>query len=437
MSKFKNANFDAYAAAIRQRESSGDYTKVNKGGYTGAYQFKKPALIDAGFMDDSGNWTSYAQSLGVNSMEDFKNNPEAQDAAFQNLTEKNWDYLRNYLPYVGRTIGGVPVTISGLLAGAHLVGHGGVKQFLDSNGTCVPVDGNRTPVTEYMKKFGGYDFKFDNNRKGFGEVLETQRPSPTTPPVAPIPPLQNGEPKSPPQPGPTTPPARSPQFQPSRPGIGPPLDLTPQIPELSPGMPIPGATGPTVIGVPGPLRPLVPPANSRSPAAPYAPTAPAPDGLPPLHFAPETPQRVGPFEVPGLFRSDAFGSTHVAPAADGTGTGSSILPTPSFGAPGVSAPTLSPAASGSARPLSTGNPVLEWWNGLVADVDAVSRRPGFGGLKTPMLGGVPTPPTQPRFDSGLPGLLARYGAFDPPAGGLLGMLQEYMRNNPNSNDVSA
>jgi hypothetical protein len=106
------------------------------------------------------------------------------------------------------------------------------------------------------------------------------------------------------------------------------------------------------------------------------------------------------------------------------------------GAPGASAPTASLAASGMARPPSTGNPVLDWWNGLVADVDAISRRNGFGGLDTPMLGSVPSPPTQPVFDRGLPGMLQRSGAFDPPAGGLLGLLQELERNHPDD-DVSA
>lgn len=430
MSKFKSANFDAYAAAIRQRESSGDYTRVNDGGYTGAYQFGKSALIDAGFMDRSGNWTSYAQSLGINSMEDFKNNPEAQDTAFQNLTKKNWDYLRNYLPYVGKTIGGVPITVSGLLAGAHLVGQGDVKKFLDSNGTIVPVDGNGTPVTEYMKKFGGYDFKFDNNRKGFGGVVETRpeaipylaqtqaidpafgatqwlqrpaspnvlqpdaaspfAPSVGTPKYAATPYTDETRraqqvldtlphaPSAMPQPHPTMSPARSAQLQPTRPGIRAPLSTTPQSPELS-------------------LRPLVPPASSRS-YGPAAPSVPAADPLPPLHFAPE------PLGFAG-------------------------------GVPGMSASTVSPAASGIARPPSTGNAVWDWRNGLVA-ADAVSRRNGFGGLNIPMPNNVPTPPTQTVLEGGLPGMLQRAGAFDPPAGGLLRLLQEHMRNNPDD-DVSA
>ena len=167
MSKFSSSNFDAYAAALRKRESSDSYTIVNEHGYTGAYQFGKDALIDAGFMDRGGNWTSYARSHGVGSWDDFKANSTAQDVAFQNLTEQNWKYLRNHFRYVGQTIGGVPITVSGMLAGAHLVGHGAVKRFLNSGGATVPKDGNHVPVTEYMRRFAGYDFIF-GNRKGFG-----------------------------------------------------------------------------------------------------------------------------------------------------------------------------------------------------------------------------------------------------------------------------
>jgi hypothetical protein len=54
-----------------------------------------------------------------------------------------------------------------MLAGAHLVGHAAVKRFLDSGGAIVERDGNGVPVTDYMRKFAGYDFIFDNNRKAF------------------------------------------------------------------------------------------------------------------------------------------------------------------------------------------------------------------------------------------------------------------------------
>jgi len=204
--------------------------------------------------------------------------------------------------------------------------------------------------------------------------------------------------------------------------------------QLPPGTPIGGAEGPTVIGGPGPLRPLVPPAPSRS-SAPASPATPAVDPtLPPLHFAPEKPQRVGPFEVPGLFLSDAFGRARVAPAADRTPTNPSVLPTPSSGAPSTSAPATSPAASGSAGQISAG--IGEWWKAVAPAASSNFDPSSLRGLTSPMLGGVPTAPTQPVFDSGLPGMLARAGAFDPPAGGLLGLLLEHMRNNPD-HDVSA
>ena len=218
-------------------------------------------------------------------------------------------------------------------------------------------------------------------------------------PAVPVSPPQNGGPKPRSQPDAAAPPARSPRLPPSRPGIGPPLDITPR---LAPGAANPGAAGP----------------------------APAPDGLPPLHFAPETPHRFRPFEVPGLFQSDAVGSPPVAPLADGTPTNPSIPPAPSVGASSTSSPATSPAPSGMAGQIGDGNGIGHWWNGLVADVDAVGRRNGFGGLSIPMPNNVPTPPTQTVFHRGLPGMLQRAGAFDPSASGLLGLLQEIQRNRP-------
>jgi hypothetical protein len=206
--------------------------------------------------------------------------------------------------------------------------------------------------------------------------------------------------------------------------------------QLPPGMPVPGAEGPTVIGGPGPLRPLTPPGPSRS-AVPPRPTTPAFDPtLPPLHFAPETPRHVGPFEAPGLFRSDAFGRAPVAPAADGTGTNPSVLPTPSVVAPSTSAPATPPAASGSTGQIGDGGGIGDWWKALSLAVSSNFDPSSLRGLTSPIPGGVPTAPTQPVFDRGLPGMLARAEAFDPPAGGLLRLLQEHLRNNP-ANDASA
>jgi hypothetical protein len=58
--------------------------------------------------------------------------------------------------YVGSTIGGVNVTGSGLLAGAHLGGPGAIRAFFAGNNLS---DGAAT-VGGYMRKFGGYEIPY-------------------------------------------------------------------------------------------------------------------------------------------------------------------------------------------------------------------------------------------------------------------------------------
>ena len=45
---------------------------------------------------------------------------------------------------------------SGLIAGAWLVGVGGLAKFLNSDGMKDPVDGNNTPVSQYLQEFSQY-----------------------------------------------------------------------------------------------------------------------------------------------------------------------------------------------------------------------------------------------------------------------------------------
>ncbi len=61
---------------------------------------------------------------------------------------------RKYSKYLGRTINGIEITISGLVAGAHLKGIGGVKKFLKGKDNA---DAYGTMISEYIEKFGGYD----------------------------------------------------------------------------------------------------------------------------------------------------------------------------------------------------------------------------------------------------------------------------------------
>jgi hypothetical protein len=167
---FKSSEFAAWAAAIRQQESTDNYScNEDEGKHLGAYQMSTRALQDAGFQDARGNWTDLARSFGVESANEFLANHEAQDFAFTKYTAKNWHYLGLRQSDIGATIDGVYITEPGLLAGAHLVGYHAVEIFLSSKGTVVPQDWSnpRVPVTSYLKNFGSFDFTYDEAAESF------------------------------------------------------------------------------------------------------------------------------------------------------------------------------------------------------------------------------------------------------------------------------
>lgn len=138
-------DIETFMKMMAKRESSNDPNAINSDGYIGLYQFGTIALKDVGLYPRIRTET-------------FRRNPNIfpvpdQHKAMKKLIQKNKTYLKKYHHYVGKKIGGVKMTEAGLLAGAHLVGHGGVKKFLRSNGRIVPKDGNGTPITEYMAMF--------------------------------------------------------------------------------------------------------------------------------------------------------------------------------------------------------------------------------------------------------------------------------------------
>jgi hypothetical protein len=148
--------------ALANRESSMNPTSVNGFGYAGLFQMGEAALQDAGYYrgdatrtnDWTGNWTGKA---GINSLADFLNNPDAQIqavVAYQNKITAQIHSL-GLDASIGKTINGVPITKSGLVAGAHLVGIGNLSNFINSNGANVPRDGNGIPVSDYVAQFGG------------------------------------------------------------------------------------------------------------------------------------------------------------------------------------------------------------------------------------------------------------------------------------------
>ncbi|WP_445749718.1 peptidoglycan-binding protein LysM [Polaribacter sp.] len=144
-------NFVAFKEALAYKESRGKYTIVNSLGYLGKYQFGKNTL----------------SRIRIHNTRDFLQNPELQEEAFIALCEINkWILRKEIKRYSGKTINGIEITESGILAAAHLGGAGNVKKFLRSNGTNCFSDAYGAKLSTYLRKFAGYDVSIiQANRK--------------------------------------------------------------------------------------------------------------------------------------------------------------------------------------------------------------------------------------------------------------------------------
>lgn len=158
-------SIESLSAALARRESSNNPKAVNQFGYLGKYQFGKAALIDLGYVkagkttkenynNKSMTWTGKG---GIKSSADFLNNEAVQDQVFRESMVMRKQRLEKFglIQYVGKTVHGVKITLSGALAAAHLVGEGGLRQFL-RDGKVIK-DGNGTSVVEYLTKFAKAD----------------------------------------------------------------------------------------------------------------------------------------------------------------------------------------------------------------------------------------------------------------------------------------
>lgn len=135
-------SFIDFKEALAIKESNGNYQSVNSYGYMGKYQFGKGTL----------------KFIGIKNTDDFLNNPAKQEKAFVAYVQKNkWILRRDIKKYVGKTIGGIKITESGILAAAHLGGAGSVQDYLRSNGRISFTDGYGTNIKTYLKEFANFD----------------------------------------------------------------------------------------------------------------------------------------------------------------------------------------------------------------------------------------------------------------------------------------
>lgn len=139
---FVGSRFNGFKEALAFKESQGNYFAINSYGYLGKYQFGLSTL----------------ELVGVYDGQYFLNNPVLQEKVFHvNISRNKWILRKDIKRYVGAYINGIEITESGILAAAHLAGPGNVKVYLRSQGRLDLKDGYGTSISNYMKKFSGYD----------------------------------------------------------------------------------------------------------------------------------------------------------------------------------------------------------------------------------------------------------------------------------------
>lgn len=163
---------------------SGDpnqYKVENSLGFMGKYQFGEPLLIDLGYYKadvfygngaDKNYWQgTWTGKKGINSQEQFKNSPDVQEAAIREAFHLNWQRVNSTLEAEGQSVNNyigqsktfidngvsktITISLSGILAGAHLRGPYGVANLLLNNE--VSHDEFGTSILRYIEEYGGYN----------------------------------------------------------------------------------------------------------------------------------------------------------------------------------------------------------------------------------------------------------------------------------------
>ena len=129
-----------YYDKLGELESSNRYNIQNEKGYLGKYQMGEPALVDSGYYTRKQNYGDYKNQwdmpftgkMGVKTKNDYLNNKEAQEDAVRKYHGYLWEATKKIAKENhGKIINGVKMTYSGMLAGAFLVGQGGLESFIE------------------------------------------------------------------------------------------------------------------------------------------------------------------------------------------------------------------------------------------------------------------------------------------------------------------
>ena len=128
---------------------------VNKGGYSGQFQFGAARLADLGFYKPAegenlkaNEWkgTFAIPGFGATTHDDFLKSPAAQHAVFA-------QHVADIDKTIATTPGAAQLDQNGLRAVAHLGGNAGMQRFVESGGLYDPADSNGTRLSDYYQKF--------------------------------------------------------------------------------------------------------------------------------------------------------------------------------------------------------------------------------------------------------------------------------------------
>lgn len=186
--------YQDYLDTLGFRESSSipdgiqNYAAENPFGFIGKYQFGEAALFDLGYYgvdssdgnlfknDWSGNWSG---KNGIHSKQDYLDNGAVQETIIRDWHAILWNRIQflELDKYEGQILNGQAITLSGMLAAAHLIGTGsqssdtaGLKGYLLSGAVFSPGDGNGVSANDYMRLFEGFQTPFTVDH-GTAEVI--------------------------------------------------------------------------------------------------------------------------------------------------------------------------------------------------------------------------------------------------------------------------
>lgn len=146
--KYHESEFLRLINDLGRRESGNNWLCVNRIGCFGEWQFAESTLKYLGFRKIT--------------LRKFRKDPsifprDLQMEALKVLIRVNLSYLKDYEGYIGKTIKGIRITKSGMIAASHLGGAGSLKKFLNSNGRINKKDILGTSISDYLKKFSSYN----------------------------------------------------------------------------------------------------------------------------------------------------------------------------------------------------------------------------------------------------------------------------------------